>query len=262
MKDNMILIYKPIGATPLDIIKRLKEHKPELAQEKISYAGRLDPMAEGLMILLIGEENKKRKEYEALSKTYVVKIFVGISTDTYDLLGEITRVKTPQLADTEYCVKKLRSLQGKRSMQYPPYSSKTVNGKPLYYWARKKLLQTIIIPEKNIEIFSIQIVSITNISGKDVAHQAITKIQLVNGDFRQAEILQIWEEFGKMNSQQNYALVEVEISCSSGTYMRKIASMIGEERDIPTLAFSIMRKKVGNNTIDGALILDDLASVK
>jgi tRNA U55 pseudouridine synthase TruB len=84
----------------------------------------------------------------------------------------------------------------------------------------------------------------------------------VNGDFRQAEILQIWEEFGKMNSQQNYALVEVEISCSSGTYMRKIASMIGEERDIPTLAFSIMRKKVGNNTIDGALILDDLASVK
>src|SRR4051812_15345092 len=85
----IILLNKPLSFTPLQATLKFKQAFPEYADQKIAYAGRLDPMAEGLLLLLIGNETKKRKDYEALSKTYEFSILLGISTDTYDLLGKI-----------------------------------------------------------------------------------------------------------------------------------------------------------------------------
>ena len=67
--QSVIPVYKPLGLTPLQAIVKFKKLFPDYANEKISYAGRLDPMAEGLLLLLVGEENKQRNEYEDLSKT-------------------------------------------------------------------------------------------------------------------------------------------------------------------------------------------------
>jgi tRNA U55 pseudouridine synthase TruB len=61
-------VYKPQGATPLDAVTMFKARHPEYAGSTVSYAGRLDPMAEGLLILLIGDENRNRKHYERLRK--------------------------------------------------------------------------------------------------------------------------------------------------------------------------------------------------
>ena len=61
-----ILLNKAIGETPLELILKFKRKNPEYENEKIAYAGRLDPMADGLLLLLLGEENKKRKSYEDL----------------------------------------------------------------------------------------------------------------------------------------------------------------------------------------------------
>ena len=68
MSKKVLSIYKPLGKTPLEIIKEVKKQYPEYADESIGYAGRLDPMAEGILLLLISEENLKRKKYEKLPK--------------------------------------------------------------------------------------------------------------------------------------------------------------------------------------------------
>ena len=79
-KNQVISIFKPLGLTSYQAIKLFKQKHPQYADEKISPAGRLDPMAEGILLLLLGEENKKRNEYEKLEKEYqkLEKTFCGI----------------------------------------------------------------------------------------------------------------------------------------------------------------------------------------
>jgi len=87
----MILLNKPLGMTPLEAIREFQRKNPKYQTTKLSFAGRLDPMAEGLLLVLEGEENKDRKRFENLDKTYEFSILFGVTTDTYDLLGKITR---------------------------------------------------------------------------------------------------------------------------------------------------------------------------
>ena len=88
----MILSYKPIGETPLENLKKIKEEKK--ITNKCCYAGRLDPMAHGLMIYLVDKECKKINNYLGLDKTYKFKRHFGINTDTYDIFkGKIMTVK-------------------------------------------------------------------------------------------------------------------------------------------------------------------------
>ena len=85
----IIPIYKPIGKTPLEVIEEYKQNNKNI--KKCSYAGRLDPMASGLLILLANESCLKQNDFHNLSKIYEFKIVVGISTDTYDLLGLVNK---------------------------------------------------------------------------------------------------------------------------------------------------------------------------
>ena len=58
----MINVYKPVGISPLDVIKLLQEKNPEYRGVSVTYAGRLDPLAEGVLLLLAGEEVHKKEE--------------------------------------------------------------------------------------------------------------------------------------------------------------------------------------------------------
>ena len=68
----MLVIYKPIGLSPLEHINKLKSNE-KIKSKKVSYAGRLDPMAHGLMIYLLEEECKLQENYINLNKTYSKK---------------------------------------------------------------------------------------------------------------------------------------------------------------------------------------------
>ena len=65
---NILHLYKPIGVTPFQLIQQFRIEHPEYQDIKLGYAGRLDPMADGLLLVLVGEENKKRKQYEEMLK--------------------------------------------------------------------------------------------------------------------------------------------------------------------------------------------------
>ncbi len=252
MKPSSILLNKPQGMTPLAAIDLFRSRNPEYADITLGVAGRLDPMANGLLLVLVGDENKKRSTYENLSKTYEVDVLFGITTDTYDLLGLVTRTDTPTTLTRDIVSKTIESLPSTLIQEYPPYSSKPVLGKPLFYWAREGKLDSITIPKKQIELAQKILIGWQNISTDTLTKEIEERIAKVSGDFRQVEILKTWRDTLPKQQATSWPLATLRITCSSGTYMRSIAQKIGEICKTGALAFAITRIAIGNYTIENA----------
>lgn len=253
--NAVLSVFKPIGKTPLQMVILVKEKYPEYNNETISYAGRLDPMAEGVLLLLIGDENKKRKKYEALKKTYIFEVLFGVETDSYDILGKITGVNNDFVQEKlEEDVKHIiPHFLGELQQQYPPYSSFHVRKKPLFYWARENKLSEISIPSKIITVYDLRVLSSKMIDGKKLETEILSKLAVVQGDFRQDEIIKIWQNFLKQKSKKKFSVVRFEVICSSGTYVRSLATLIGKKLTIPSLAYTIKRTGVGAFTLENVL---------
>ena len=239
-----VFVDKPVGVTPYQCVRHLADtHFPET---KLGYAGRLDPMASGLLLLLVGDENKKKHKYEGLPKQYIVDILLGISTDSQDLLGVIKDTNMLKSSLQETLNETLLSFVGKHQMQYPIFSSKRVSGKPLFYHAREGSISRIEIPTKEIVINKIEIIQKTKITTKEIFEKASTIIPKIDGKFRQAEIIDGWKYFFAQNGNQTYDLIKIKVDCESGAFMRWLAEKIGKRLNTPALAFSIRRTKIGS----------------
>ena len=109
-----------------------------LHTQKIGHSGTLDPMATGLLILLIGREATKQQEkFLRLEKTYTATLSLGEETDSWDAYGHITaRQPLPPLTQ-EQVEQAARQLTGTITQPIPFFSAKKINGKPMYSLARK-----------------------------------------------------------------------------------------------------------------------------
>lgn len=138
---------------------------------------------------------------------------------------------------------------GERVQPYPPYSSKTVNGKPLFQYARENKLSDIEIPSRKITIYSIKVLEDRKIDQKDLHDLIKQRISLVTGDFRQKEILEGWEKFFAGKQGQGFLVMKFSISCSSGTYVRSLAHELGKKLGTGAIALSIKRTRVGDYSL-------------
>jgi len=251
---DVVCVNKPRGWTPLMAVDAFRQKFPEFEKEKISYAGRLDPMAEGLLVLLVGQENKRRHEYENLAKEYEVEVVFGISTDSYDALGipEVNAVGAPPLEGVD---KVLRSFTGKRSQAYPPYSSKTVDGKPLFWWARSQRISEIEIPTREVEIYAIRQLSSRNMLTGELCKTIVGFVEPVNGEFRQREIIDAWKKIGYSHPRKVLRSMTVLVESSSGTYMRSLANELGLALSAGAFALGIKRTKVGKYSLSDCVSL-------
>ena len=234
--EKVLKLYKNLGETPLECLERFRATNLEYASEKMTYAGRLDPMAEGLLIALVGEECKKKDEYLGLDKEYIFEVIFGIQSDTYDILG------IPKLADNNQSLIRANrrivteDFIGKKIQEYPAYSSRTfqmardgVDFEPM---------------TKEVDIYNLEILEEREISARKFLAEIIEKIDLVQGDFRQEEIKNAWQEFiARQDLAIGLQIVKFKINCSSGTYVRSIAN------EMAGLAYSIKRTKVGEYQI-------------
>jgi len=249
MRD-IITIYKPVGMTPLQAIIAVKNHLPELKTEKITYAGRLDPLAHGVLLLLIGEATKQREEYMALPKTYEFEVLLGIETDSYDILGYVKNVITKEVGKNVKLIVNtfVNNHIGKQSHSYPPYSSKVVTGKPLFWWAKNNKLNEITIPKREIEIFDFKCIGVDEISLEILELKINKAISLVTGDFRQEKILKRWGKVfsSSENKSAKLTTIKFSISCTSGTYVRELVHQLGKEIGCGAIALNILRTSIGN----------------
>ncbi|MBU1558122.1 hypothetical protein KKC45_04130 [Patescibacteria group bacterium] len=238
--EKVLELYKEEGETPLETIERFKKENPVYKDEKMTYAGRLDPMAQGVLLVLVGEECKNKDKYLGLGKEYEFEILWGFKTDTYDILG-IPKFHSNSVTVDSTVTGLLEDLVGKFNQKYPPYSSMTVEGKQLFQWAREGRLDEIKIPEREVEVYDIEFLGQREVNGKDLLNNIKERISKVKGDFRQNQILEEWEKILSKNREVHFPILKVKIKCSSGTYVRGIANELGEKIGVSSLAFSIKR---------------------
>jgi tRNA pseudouridine55 synthase len=252
---KIINIYKPIGLTPLQLIQKFRTINIKYQNIKIGYAGRLDPLAHGVMLLMIGHETKERSKYLGLPKEYDFQILFGVKTDSYDALGLLEKNDSPKLPGNlrEEVIEFVNKKVGKHSQSFPPYSSKEVNGIPLYQWARDNKLHEIKIPTKEIEIYNFELKKLEEIPIEKLRKIIFKNIQSVIGDFRQNETLKLWTEFFNENEDKSFTVGSFNISCSSGTYVRSIANDLGNVLGSGAIALDILRTRVGKYTLKDSI---------
>ena len=260
---NYILLYKPIGKTPLEVIEQYKQKFPGESAEKMSYAGRLDPMAHGLLIGLKGDSVMFQKHAELMEKEYEFEILFGVTTDTFDILGEpqSNKLTSFDIEDVAMQFKQnLHTFTGQISQQYPPYSSVRIKGKPLWYWARNNKLHEISVPEIKVEIKSLRFISERRLSASEIQKIINERIGMLNGksDFRQSQILAKWSQLlSNHNNITQLPLLRISSVVSAGCYIRSLCDRIGKEMNgVGAIAFEIKRIRVGHFLLSQAIHLE------
>lgn len=238
----VVKFYKKLGESSFGAIQRFREENPEYKDEKIAFAGRLDPMAEGEMIFLVGEDVKNKEDYIGLDKIYETEIILGIQTDTFDLMGLIKNINNVSISDS-VLEKTILSKVGKQMQKFPPFSKRHVKGKALFVWASEGKLDEIEIPEHEVEIYEIEILNKGTRTFSEIKENAISRINDVVGDFRQEKIIKRWEEENN-NLDQEFQTITLKITCGTGTYIRQFAEDLGEELGCGAMVFSIKRTEI------------------
>jgi tRNA pseudouridine55 synthase len=131
--NGLLIVDKPSGMTSHDVVARLRRATGEKA---IGHLGTLDPMAKGVLPLLLGKYTRLAQFYGAHEKAYTGTIRFGFSTDTYDADGTPTSEPT----HPSFTLEELRAAAARYSGEIdqlpPPISAKKIDGKPAYKIAR------------------------------------------------------------------------------------------------------------------------------
>ena len=131
--DGILLINKEQGWTSHDVVAKLRGI---LRMRQIGHAGTLDPLATGLLLLLLGRATKLSNQLMGLKKTYYAEVTLGAVSETYDGEGPIRpseNLKQPTLAEVQ---ETLKSFSGEILQTPPAYSAKKLAGKKAYELAR------------------------------------------------------------------------------------------------------------------------------
>lgn len=214
---GILNVNKPSGITSFDVVRIIRNL---FSLRKVGHSGTLDPMAEGVLIILLGKYTKKASYFLSLPKEYVCEVTLGISTDTLDREGKIINVRKVSY-DEEKIKKAIGSFCGKIKQIPPMYSALKYQGKKLYELARKGI--KVSLPPREIEIYNIEVLSISK------------------------------DEFPK---------VKFKVSCSKGTYIRKLAEDIGEKLNCPAHLSALVRISVGDFKIEDSITLRELELCK
>ena len=237
---GVFLIYKKPGETLAVLVERFRFENNISKDTPVTYAGRLDPMAEGLVLLLTSEACKRKEEFLGLGKTYVFEVLFGVATDTFDMLGKIIS-SLDFLPTEEQISESLEKIKNTKSFSYPPFSSKPVDGLPLFVHAKAGTLPSE-LPLVDGEIKEINLKNLRTAYLPEAIKEKIEIIQKVEGDFRQKEIIEGWQKFLESKKNSRCMVATFEATVSSGVYIRTLSTMF----DGPALAYSIERTKVGD----------------
>lgn len=245
------VVEKKSGETPLMALETFRA-KENLGSVPLTYAGRLDPMASGKLLILIGEECKRRSDYDGLDKEYDVEMLIGVSSDTGDILGLADMCAHPVHVLDSALRRAVTSLNGNISLPYPPYSSKPVEGKPLYQHALSGSINSIEVPVKTSRIYRASMFDLRLQSSQKILAEIESRIATLRVDeadenphkeFRRPMILKRWREI--LQAPRDMQIARMRFTVSSGTYMRSLMPHIAESLGACGLAYSIHRTRIG-----------------
>lgn len=253
-----VVLDKAVGETPLQCAEAWRATASAMYQNvPLSYAGRLDPMASGKLLVLIGEECKQQARYHGLDKRYEFSVLLGVSSDTGDVLGRLRVVDTIPSALVADLRSAARSLTGAIMLPYPHFSSKTVKGKPLHVWTLEGRLHEIEIPTQSSTVYSLRLKNVRTLSRDGIYREVSTKIETIpkvtdlskalGNDFRRVDVRADWKQFNETGEETDtFTIATFVCIASSGTYMRSLAEEIGKLVNAKSLAYHIHRTHIGH----------------
>ena len=153
--DGVLVLHKPGGPTSTDCLNQIKRR---LGQKKIGHAGTLDPMATGVLLVLLGQGTKLAGYLSDDRKTYRGTLILGQATDTYDVQGRVLAEAPWDHLDTESIRTEILGWLGTMSQEVPPVSAAKHQGQPLY--ALHRAGKEVPVKVKDITIFDVQILSV------------------------------------------------------------------------------------------------------
>lgn len=133
------MIDKPKGWTSFDVVAKVRgmvKQSTGQKRPKVGHAGTLDPLATGLLIILVGDYCKKAQEYSKLDKTYEVQLKLGETSTTDDAEGEITKI-SDKIPSKDEVLAAIDSFVGDIEQIPPIYSAIKIDGKRAYKLARE-----------------------------------------------------------------------------------------------------------------------------
>ena len=215
--QKVLFIDKPSDWTSHDIVNVMRG---KTGVRRIGHAGTLDPMATGLLIVLVGREATKYQDYFMhMDKSYQFTARLGYETDTFDRTGTTTNssswevVKSISKGDTEDV---LKLFHGTYEQQVPMYSAVRVDGQKLYKLARKG--KKVKPPTRIVKITSLELLRFD----RDEVQQTVT--------------------------------FECLVECGSGTYVRSLAYDIGQKLHVGATVTSLRRTTIGPFSVTNAQI--------
>jgi tRNA pseudouridine55 synthase len=132
--DGVLLVDKPSGPTSHDIVAKIRRH---FQIKKVGHGGTLDPMATGLLIILLGKGTKLSGQIMGSDKVYEGTMRLGISTDTQDADGQVLAERDASAVTREQLLEEMKKRTGDMHQVPPMVSAIKKDGVPLYKLARK-----------------------------------------------------------------------------------------------------------------------------
>lgn len=151
--NGWLLVDKPTGVTSTEVLRQIKKVL-NLKKQKVGHGGTLDPLAEGLLPVAIGEATKTLNYVLNANKEYIFTIQFGVKTDSKDITGKILN-ENQKFPKQNEIVNILPSFLGKIKQIPPQHSAIKINGERAYNLARKNVV--VAMPVRNIEVFTLEL---------------------------------------------------------------------------------------------------------
>lgn len=202
--SGLLLLNKDKGITSRDLVNEVCK---VLKTKKVGHLGTLDPMAEGLMLIPVGDALKVAYLLDSMDKTYHVKALFGFETDTLDLEGKVIK-KEDYTFDKDKVYSVLESFNKTYLQEVPKYSAKKVNGKKLYEYARNNI--EVELPKTKVTISDIKLLSLNDKEIEFTCHVTSgTYIRSLIRDIGRELAIPMTMSYLKRTSQGPYKLSEV-----------------------------------------------------
>ena len=186
MKITGILnIDKPAGITSYDVVDVIKKL---FVGSKVGHTGTLDPVATGVLPILIGDATKLSDNLTAETKAYRVKMLLGVETNTYDISGKIVYASVVS-KDEIYIRERIKRFIGKQLQTPPAFSAIKVEGKRAYQYAREG--KELALKPREIEIYDIN-----NIAVNLKLHEVSFDVYCTKGTYVRSLVNDIGKKLG------------------------------------------------------------------
>lgn len=213
--DGILLINKEKDYTSRDVVNIISK---KLKTKKVGHTGTLDPLASGVLVVVVGRATKLVNYLTSTYKEYEAEITLGLKTDTLDITGNILNKEKTNITK-EQIIDVLNNFEKQYNQTVPIYSAVKINGKKLYEYARENI--EIELPKRMVEIKELELIS-------DIKYE------------------------------NDKTIFKIRTLVSKGTYIRSLISDIATNLNTIGVMSSLVRTKQGKFDIKDTYTLNEV----